>query len=156
MPNRRHPADHVTRLARFADLAKTPVVAVVEDDEEMREALSELLAVLNLSYRTFDRAEAFLVECATQQFDCLITDVRMPGINGLELQYRLRTLGSSMPVIIITSSTDPMTRIRALEAGAHAFLTKPVSNDVLIHHLRSALNLDSPRDSEERGEPDHD
>jgi two-component system response regulator FixJ len=114
----------------------------------MREALSDLLAVLNLSYRTFDRAEAFLAEYSSQQFDCLITDVSMPGISGLELQRRLRSVGSSMPVIIITSSTEPMTRISALEGGAHAFLTKPVSNDVLIHHLKSALNLDSVRDGE--------
>lgn len=149
MPNRRHLDDHVGRLARFTDLAKTPAVAIVEDDEAMREALSDLLAVLNLSYRTFDRAEVFLAEHASQQFDCLITDVRMPGINGLELQYRLRALGSSMPVIIITSFTDPMTRVRALEGGAHALLTKPVSNDVLVRHLKSALNLDSIRDGEE-------
>ena len=121
----------------------------------MREALSDLLAVLNLSYRTFDRAEVFLAEYASQQFDCLITDVRMPGINGLELQQRLRALGSSVPVIIITSSTDPMTRVRALEAGAHAFLTKPVSNDVLIHHLKSALNWDFARNGKIEWEPGH-
>jgi two-component system response regulator FixJ len=131
-----------TALARFTRMAKRPVVAIVEDDEAMREALSDLLAALNLPYRTFDRAEVFLVEHESQQFDCLITDVRMPGINGLELQQRLRALGSSVPVIIITSSTGPTTRVRALEGGARAFLTKPVSNNVLIHHLKSALNWD--------------
>jgi two-component system response regulator FixJ len=125
-------------------LSKTPIVAIVEDDEAVREALSDLLAVLNLSHRTFDRAESFLSEYAPGQFECLITDVRMPGISGLELQQRLRTLGSSMPVIIITSATDPRNRARALEGGAHAFLTKPVSDDVLIRHLRSAMHWESP------------
>ena len=110
----------------------------------MREALSDLLAVLNLSSRTFDRAESFLAEYAPGQFECLITDVRMPGISGLELQQRLRALGSSMPVIIITSATDPRTRARALEGGALAFLAKPVSDDVLIRHLKSALDWDPP------------
>jgi FixJ family two-component response regulator len=136
-------------------LSKTPVVAIVEDDEAVREALSDLLAVLNLSYRTFDRAESFLADYKLGQFDCLITDVRMPGMSGLELQQRLRAIGSSMPVIIITSSTNPMTRTRALEDGAHAFLTKPVSDDVLIRHLKSALNWDSAPGGKAGQDPSH-
>ena len=136
-------------------MSKTPTVAIVEDDEAVREALSDLLQVLNLSYRAFDRADSFLAEYVPGQFDCLITDVRMSGISGLELQQRLRALGSSMPIIIVTSATDPMTRARALEGGAHAFLTKPVSNDVLIHHLKSALNWNSARDGGEEQEPGH-
>jgi FixJ family two-component response regulator len=105
----------------------------------VREALSDLLAVLDMSCRTFDRAESFLASYTPGRFDCLITDVSMPGMSGLELQQRLRALGSSMPVIIITSTTDPTTRVRALEGGAHAFLVKPVHDDHLIRHLESAL-----------------
>jgi two-component system, LuxR family, response regulator FixJ len=120
-----------------------PVVAIVEDDDAVREALSDLLAVLNVSYRSFDRAASFLSAYAPGQFDCLITDMSMPGLSGLALLQRLRALGSSMPVIIITAAIDPTTRARALEGGVHAFLTKPVNDDDLIRYLKSALNRES-------------
>ncbi|WFU78220.1 response regulator [Bradyrhizobium sp. CIAT3101] len=119
---------------------KAPLVAVVDDDEAVREALSELLLVLGLACQTFDRVDAFMAEYVPDRFDCLITDVSMPGRSGLELQERLRELGSPMPVIIITADTSPSTRGRALSAGAFACLTKPVNDDVLFHHLQSALN----------------
>ena len=121
-------------------MPRTPVVAIVEDNEAVREALSDLLQVLNISTGAFDRAEAFLAEFAPGRFDCLITDVRMPGVDGLELQRRLRALGSSMPVIFVTSDGDPATKDRALDEGAHAVLTKPVSDDALIRCLKIALS----------------
>ena len=117
-----------------------PIVAVVDDDEAVREALSDLLLVLGLACRTFDRAEAFMAEYDPNHFDCLITDVSMPGRSGLELQERLRELGSPMPVIIITADTRPATRERALSGGAVACLTKPINDDVLFRHLKSVLN----------------
>ena len=88
------------------------------------------------------------------RFDCLITDVSMPGRSGLELQERLRELGSSMPVIIITADTNPATHARALSGGAVACLTKPVSDDLLIRHLESALkHTGSPRADDRQGTP---
>jgi two-component system, LuxR family, response regulator FixJ len=114
----------------------------VEDDEAVRQALSDLLQVLNLPHRAFDRAEAFLADYAPGLFDCLITDLRMPGIGGLELLQRLRALGSSIPVIVVTSVTDSATRAQALAGGAQAFLAKPVSDEVLIAHLKSLLKWD--------------
>jgi two-component system response regulator FixJ len=72
----------------------------------------------------------------------VISDVKMPGIGGLELLHRLRALGATIPVIIMTSTTDPPIRLHALEAGAHAYLTKPVADDVLLYHLQSALGRD--------------
>jgi two-component system, LuxR family, response regulator FixJ len=119
-------------------LVKAPLVAIVDDDDDMRDALSDLLLVLGLSSRTFDRAEALLAEYQPGLFDCIITDLRMPGIGGLEL---LRRLKRSVPVIVITSDTSPRTRSQALEDGAHAYLTKPVEDHVLLDHLRSALGL---------------
>lgn len=119
-----------------------PVIAVVDDDEAMREALSELLQALALPCRTFDGAEAFLSAYAPGSFDCLITDVRMPGISGLELQQKLKSLGSTIPVIIITSAADPLIRSRALKDGALAYLNKPVNDEVLIRHLMGALGRD--------------
>jgi two-component system, LuxR family, response regulator FixJ len=125
--------------ARTIRLPNPPVIAVVDDDEAMREALSELLQVLALSCRTFDGAEAFLAAYAPGSFDCLITDIRMPGMNGLELQQTLNSLGSTMPVIVVTSSTDPFVEFRALKDGALAYLNKPVTDEDLIRHLMSAL-----------------
>ena len=95
-----------------------------------------------------------MAEYARDHFDCLITDVSMPGRSGLELQERLRELGSSMPVIIITADTSPATRARALRGGAVACLTKPINGDVLFRHLESALNRAgcSP-DGDRRGTP---
>jgi len=116
-----------------------PVIAVVEDDEAMREAFCDLLQVLGLSCRAFDRAEAFLAAYEPRAFDCLISDVQLPGISGLELLQRLKGMGSAMPVIIVTSHADPGLRSRAMAQGAHGFLTKPLANDALLECLRSAL-----------------
>jgi FixJ family two-component response regulator len=123
-------------------LPNPPVIAVVDDDEGMRLALSELLQVLALSCLTFDGPEAFLAAYAPGAFDCLITDICMPGMSGLELQQRLRSLGSTIPVIVLTSSTDPVSPSRALNDGAVAYLSKPVDDDTLIRHLRVALGRD--------------
>jgi two-component system response regulator FixJ len=116
------------------------VIAVVEDDAAMREALSELLEVLSLECLVFDRAEAFLDALSPGRFDCLITDLHLTGMSGLELQRRLKALGSSLPVIIITSSLDPLSRSRSMQEGAFAYLTKPFSDQLLISHVRTALD----------------
>jgi len=120
-------------------LPHPPVVAVVDDDEAMREALCELLQLLSLSCRAFDRAEAFLAAYRPDEFDCLVTDLRMPGMGGLELQQKLRAVGSSIPVIIVTSVMDSGSRSRAMQGGAFAYLTKPVSQEALLRHLAEAL-----------------
>jgi len=86
-----------------------------------------------------DGAEAFLAAYTPGKFDCLITDLRMPGMGGLQLQQELRMLGSSIPVIVVTSAMDPLSRSRAMEEGAFACLTKPVSQDALLRHLTAAL-----------------
>ena len=125
--------------AKSYPLSKAPLVAIVDDDEAVREALSDLLMVLDLSCRTFDRAEAFMAEYVPDRFDCLITDVSMPGHSGLDLLQRLRAIGSAIPVIIVTADTNPATRSRAMRGGAYAYLTKPVSSDALFRHLQSAL-----------------
>jgi FixJ family two-component response regulator len=115
------------------------VIAVVDDEEAIRDALSDLLLVMGYSCQAFDRAEAFLAADAPNRFDCLITDIRMPGMNGLELLQHLKAAGSTLPVIIVTSMNDPLVRSRALESGAHAYLTKPVTDDVLLESLKTAL-----------------
>lgn len=120
-------------------MSEAPIIAIVDDDQAVREALSELLQVTGFSSRAFDRAEAFLADPAIADFACLITDVRMPGIDGLELQQRLRARGSDMPVIFITSAHDPVTHRRALECGAHAYLIKPIADGILLEYLETIL-----------------
>lgn len=131
---------------RTQGLSKPVVIAIVDDDEDVREAICDLLQVEGMAALTFDGALAFLAEDEAE-FDCLITDVRMPEVDGLELQRRLRARGSSMPVIFITSSTDPVTRRRALEEGAAAWFMKPVADEALLQALRAALGaglIDGP------------
>lgn len=134
---------------RALRLSKPPVIAIVDDDEAVREALFDLLQVEGLSARIFDSAAAFLADEAVGGFGCLITDVRMPEIDGVELQQRLRARGSAMPVIFITSSVDEATRVRALAGGAAAWFTKPVADEALLGALWVAL---SGRDEEPPGE----
>lgn len=131
-------------LAKVIGLSETPLVAIVDDDEAVREALSDLLLVLDLPCRTFEGAEAFMADYVPGMFDCLITDVSMPGRSGLDLLHRLQSLGSSMPVIIVTADTSAATRLRAMRCGAYAYLTKPVSSDALVRHLLSALGHACP------------
>ena len=98
-----------------------------------------------------------MAEYVLGRFDCLITDVSMPGHSGLDLLQRLRAIGSSMPVIIVTADTNPTTRSRAMRGGAYAYLTKPVSSDALFRHLQSALrHVGSSPDGEEQGKPSDD
>jgi len=125
-------------------LCSAPLIAVVDDDEAIRDALCELVQAFFMSCRTFDSAEAFLRASNLGEFDCLITDLRMPHMGGLELQRTLRSLGSSIPVIVVTSSSDSLSRSRALADGAIAYLMKPVTGDVLRHHLTAALGRDTP------------
>lgn len=117
-----------------------PLVAIVDDDRAVREALCDLLQVEGLSARAFDNAAAFLAKFGLSGFDCLITDVRMPEIDGLELQRRLRALGSPLPVFFITSYDDEATRRRAFQGGATAFFAKPVDEEALLRTLRALLS----------------
>jgi two-component system, LuxR family, response regulator FixJ len=125
-------------------LASSPTIAVVEDDESMRQAFTELFEVFALPCRTFDQAEAFLAAYESDAFSCLITDVRLPGISGLELLQRLKALGSSIPVIVVTSLTDAITHSRAMNHGAFAYLTKPVKDEELMHHVAAAIDRKDP------------
>ena len=122
-------------------MSETPLIAIVDDDEAMRAALSDLLEVAGFSARSFDGADAFLAEYAATPFDLLVTDIRMPGIDGIELQARLRALGSPLPVVFVTSASDSATRTRALEGGAFAYLTKPISDEFLLGQIHAALGL---------------
>jgi len=120
-------------------LSKSSLIAIVDDDQAMREALFDLLQVEGMTARAFENAETFLASAETAEFGCVITDVKMPGIGGLELQRRLRARGSSVPVIFVTSAEDQATRIQAMADGATAYFTKPLANAELVRSLALAL-----------------
>jgi FixJ family two-component response regulator len=119
--------------------SKTKSVAIVDDDSSMRNALQGLLKSVGLPSRAFASAEEFLKSGEQHQTACLITDIRMPGISGLELQARLNAENCKIPTIFITAHGDAQMRMRALRAGAVEFLAKPFDDEALLETVRAAL-----------------
>jgi FixJ family two-component response regulator len=123
---------------------ETGLVAIVDDDELMRGALEGLLREGGLPARAFASAEDFLGAGAQHLASCLIADVRMPGMSGLDLQARLNAEQVRIPIIFITAHGDERVRMQALKAGAADFLAKPFDDDVLLRSVRAALKLETP------------
>jgi FixJ family two-component response regulator len=115
------------------------VVAIVDDEEPMREALLDLLDEAGLSACAFASAEEFLESGRQYECSCLITDIRMPGISGFDLQARLNAASLGIPIIFITAHGDEGMRTRALRAGAIEFLAKPFDDEVLLKTVRAAV-----------------
>lgn len=120
-------------------MSDLPTIAIVDDDEAVRSALADLIEVLDMNCATFDGAEHFLQSHEVGRFGCLISDVKMAGASGLELQARLRVIDPTLPVIIVTSYGDSRTRALAMAQGAAAFLTKPVNGAILADQLEKAI-----------------
>jgi FixJ family two-component response regulator len=116
-----------------------PLISIVDDDESLREAVQALLASTGRRAVAFGSAEQFLASSAVQSSDCLILDLRMPGISGLELQQRMRAAGHRIPTIVLTAHADDVTRARALAAGAVAVLPKPFQPDTLLEAVEASL-----------------
>jgi FixJ family two-component response regulator len=119
-----------------------PLIAIVDDDESVCRALRRLLRSLSMDAETFTSGEQFLElidAMPSFQPDCLVLDVQMPGMNGLELQDQLGAGGNRIPVIFITAHDDVGVREWALGAGAIAFLRKPFDDELLVRTLRAAL-----------------
>jgi two-component system, LuxR family, response regulator FixJ len=115
------------------------VVSIVDDDASLRRSLRNLLSSAGLPVETFESAEVFLESASRNTTGCLVLDVRMPGIGGFGLLRRLVASGSRIPVIIMTAHGDEATRQRALNAGAEAFMEKPVQGTAFVDAIRSAL-----------------
>ena len=125
-------------------MAETPMISIVDDDSFVREAVGDLVESLGYKAATFPSAEDFLESGYVGETTCLITDLQMPGLNGLDLQSQLMAEGHRMPVIFITAFPEEKVRKRALRAGAFAFLSKPFEENSLISCLKTALRgLDS-------------
>ncbi len=115
------------------------LVAILDDDELMRGALQGLLKAVGLPAQAFASAEEFLKSEQRQQIACLIADIRMPGMSGLELQAQLNNERCRIPIIFITAHGDEKMRMQALRAGAVEFLAKPFDDEVLLESVRAAL-----------------
>jgi len=123
----------------MATQGKNKFVAIVDDDEPMRVALHGLLRAFGLPAQAFASAETFLESGQQHETACLIADIRMPGISGLELQARLKAERCRIPTIFITAHGDSEMRMQALRAGAVEFMTKPFDDVVLLESVRAAL-----------------
>ena len=119
--------------------SKHNLVAIVDDDDLMRSALQGLLKVAGLPARAFTSAEEFLESGQQRQTACLIADICMPGISGLELQAKLNAENCRIPTIFITAHGDEKMRMQALRAGAVEFLAKPFDDEALLESVRAAL-----------------
>jgi FixJ family two-component response regulator len=116
-----------------------PLVAIVDDDESAREAVTSLVRSLGFGAAEFESASAFLQSSRRAQTACLLVDMRMPGMTGLELHEHLRDGGTAVPTIIMTAHADEATRQSALHAGVHCYLPKPLQPNALLACIRSAL-----------------
>ena len=120
-------------------VAKDPTVAVVDDDDAVRDALSNLLSSLGLTVTTFASAEAFLASPACVEAACLIADIQMPGMSGLDLQRHLADSGNRLPVILITAFPRDHVRQQAELAGAFGFFAKPFEGGPMIACIERAI-----------------
>ncbi len=118
---------------------QVPVVAVIDDDHSMRAATTCLIKSLGYITHTFSSAEQFLKSEFVDGTSCVIADVQMPHVSGIELQNRLRARGLNTPIIFITAYPDAKVRARALDGGAVCCLDKPFDGDMLIRCLDMAL-----------------
>ena len=125
------------------------MISIVDDDESVRETTKGLVRSLGYVAATFASSEEFLNSDRLNDTSCLISDVQMPGLDGLELQSRLTAMGRRIPIIFVTAFPQEQVRLRALKAGAVGFLSKPFSDDNLIHCLDRAI-ADGGRDDAEQ------
>jgi len=115
------------------------MIAIVDDDDSIRSALQGLLESAELPAQSFASAEEFLKSGQRHQIACLIADIRMPGMSGLELQAKLNSEHCRIPIIFITAHGDEKMRMQALRAGAVEFMAKPFDDEALLESVRAAL-----------------
>ncbi|MDH2089649.1 response regulator transcription factor [Rhizobium pusense] len=122
-----------------------PVVFIVDDDVSMREALTDLFRSMKFDAEAFDSATAFLEKANLNRPGCLLLDVRLPGISGLDFQMQLERVGNRMPIIFMTGFGDIPMSVRAMKAGAVDFLTKPFKEQDILDAVAAAMERDASR-----------
>jgi two-component system, LuxR family, response regulator FixJ len=131
--------------------AEASIVHVIDDDEAARDSLAFMLGTAKIDVKTYESATAFLAVASNVKSGCIITDVRMPEISGIDLLRRLKELNIAIPVIVVTGHGDVPLAVEAMKIGAAEFLEKPFDDEVLLNAVRSALNkqnTDSKRQAE--------
>jgi FixJ family two-component response regulator len=121
----------------------TGIIAIVDDDEPLREALGSVMKAAGFATNTFATAEEFLDSATQLETACLILDVRLPGMSGIELQKELADANSAIPIIFVTAHGDESLRDLVMKSGAAGFLNKPVRSDALLREIRSAVARNS-------------
>jgi two-component system response regulator FixJ len=132
-------------------MARDAVVHLIDDDDGVRQAIAFLLTTSGFAVRVYESAAAFLEALPTVQPGCIVTDVRMPEMDGLELQRQLRQRGVGLPVIVITGHGDVPLAVEAMKAGAIDFIEKPFNDEKLLSAIRVAIDLharDASREDE--------
>ncbi len=120
---------------------KQPVtICIVDDDEDVRSSLENYLRAAGMDVRTFGSAESFLASPDRAEADCLVTDLHMPGTDGLALQHELNRIGRRFPVIVMTAFPTPAARTESASLGAAAFLEKPIDPDALLDQVEAILS----------------
>ena len=120
---------------------ESKLIAIIDDDEAMQDSLRDLMEAAGLAARCFGSAEEFLQSDLYGKAACLIVDIRMPKMSGLELQARLKEEESDVPIIFITAHGDARMRIQAMRRGAVEFLAKPFDHRLLLRRVRAALEM---------------
>jgi two-component system response regulator FixJ len=130
-------------MAKPIDPGTAPVVYVVDDDEGMRRALDTLLSTVGYKTAVYSRPSEFLANFKADSPGCLVLDIRMPGMSGLELQQHLNRMGSMMPIIFITGHGDVPMAVQAMKEGAFEFIQKPFRDQELLDHINHSLKQDA-------------
>jgi two-component system response regulator FixJ len=130
-------------MKEMSTMQPEPIVYVIDDDDAVRQSLEFLLKTAGISARGFDSAKAFLDILPAIKSGCIITDVRMPEITGIDLLRRLKESGLDVPVIVITGHGDISLAVEAMKIGAVDFFEKPFDDDLLLAAVRSALNTEA-------------
>jgi FixJ family two-component response regulator len=120
-------------------MAERSVVAIVDDEKSVRRAIGRLVMTAGLESEAFPSAEEFLQSYPSRSPDCLILDLRLPGMSGLELQHRLAADHNRPPIVFVSAHDDPQSRALALQGGAVAFIAKPFKDDALLEAIHSAM-----------------
>ena len=123
-----------------------PLISIVEDDQPFRESMRKLVRALGYTVEAFSSAADFLASPLLPETACLVTDVQMPGMTGVELHRHLIDAGYAIPTILVTAYPDEVVRKRALKNGAVCYLSKPVDDEHLERCLRSALETGKPHE----------
>jgi FixJ family two-component response regulator len=129
-------------------MARPEVISIVEDDEPFRESMRKLMTALGYATEAFPSAASFLASPRLAETACLVADVQMPGMTGVELHRHLLDAGYAIPTILVTAYPEEPVRKRVLKDGVVCYLGKPVDDDHLEHCLRRALQSDGPPEEE--------